>query len=536
MKKILAVLLLLSIFAVMLTSCGPPGSDDPEPDPGPSGSDASWEDLYAKGVQLMIDGKVDEANEYFKEATECEDAAMKCFGALADSYMILGKELEAEQALAQTNNTDYRSYRADWGFSFLDTPESCLVTGAYFDEDAYSTGKVTRYAVSVAYCCPSGKTCTLVCGANEDHPGYFSILDEKQVSGSGVVQFFLDTSQAKGAGDMFGFYAALYDNSQSGTWIPYPSGEPYHPAETDQVIGSTVTEDEISDLVQLMNGKDVSIGIGNMLLSDPSTLSRFAENTKGDEAPLMLALASVATWMISGGEATPNKTPILNVGDWPDDDEFYLDMMDEGLMTKDEANKAHQGYFTQFVSLDWVQLFFDKLYGKGVIDVDSWDYSGTVKTASGYVGMQPFGMETAEYYTFTYKGFESTETGGVLHYTCLRTEVDFDGNTTYYDGNSSTPISDKNKLFVRDAYVTKDWRGVHFTPLGASVNEVFWVSTTSGLRLRKGPGTDYDTVKILPYRTPVFLYEVNNGWGRVSRDQDGWMSLEYLEDLVTDLQ
>lgn len=534
MRKILAVLLLLSVFAVMLTSCGPPGSDDPEP--GPSGSDASWEDLYAQGVQCMIEGDVDKANGLFKEATECDGAAMKCYAALADSYMILGKEDEAESALIQTNNTDYRSYRVDWGYEFLDQPEICMVTAAYFDEAAYSAGKVTKYAVSVTYCCPAGKTCTLVCGANEDHPGYFSILDEKQVSGSGTVQFFLDTSPAKGAGDLFGFYAALYDNSQSGTWIPYPSGTPYHPAETDRVIGSTVTEGEISDIVQLMNGKDVSLAIGNLILSDTTYLSRYTEGMKGDEAPLMLALASAATWMISSDETTPNKTPVLNVGDWPDEDEFYYDMMDEGLFTWEEANQAHSAYFTQFVSLDWVQLFFDQLYGKGVVDVYSWDYSNTVKTGSGYVGLQPFGMETVEYYTFTYKGFESTDDGGVLHYTCLRTESDFDGNVSYYDGSSSTPLSDKTKLIERDTYVTKDWRGVHLTPAGASVNEMFWVTATSGLHLRKGPGTDYESVKILPFRSLVYIYEVQDGWARISRNQDGWMSMEYLDDVVAALQ
>lgn len=534
MKKILSFLLLLLVFASVLTSCGPQPKPDPSPEPDPSGNEASWEEFYDQGVKFMIQGDVEKANECFLKAAECPEPAMKVNAALGDSYMILGKYDEAMNALSHSTFDDYRSYRSTWGYDMLDQEESCIVTAAYFDEAEYAARKVTRYAVSVEYHCPEGKECTLVCGANCDHPGYFTILDSKTVKGKGVVQFFLDTSQAKAATESFGFYTALYDNSQSGTWIPYSAGAPYHPAETDIVNGSPVTEDEITDYIQLMNGKDVSPVIADFLLRDSSFLSHYADEIKGYDAPRMLALASVATWMVSGSEG-PGKTPIYNVGDWPDDNEFYLDMRDAGIMTDAEISEAKKSYFTQFVSLDWVQLFFDKVCGKGVIDVFDWDYSDTLKTSSGYIGLQPFGMEDVVYYTFTYKGFEPLNNGGLIKYTCLRTEIDFDGNTTYYDGSSSTPLSDKNNLTTHEHTVTKDTRGIHLAPVNASFNEVFYVAATAGLRLRKGPSTDYETIQVLPDRTPVFIYEVKDGWARISRYQDGWMSLEYLEDLVDEL-
>jgi len=532
MKKLLSLLLLLALFASVLSSCGPPE----DPDPADTGSDASWEDAYAQGVKYMIEGDVENANVCFREATECPDPAAKCYAALADSHLLLGNETDALDASIVAGLDDYKCSRVSDGISFLSTEGTCMVTAVYYDEDGYSPDVKTKYAVTVMFSCPDGVDCTVVCGANCDHPGYTTILGSAEVTGTGAVQFIFETAAAKGAGDMFGFYSELYETAQSGTWKPYLRSATYYIAETDYVLSEPVTEEDLDTIIHLLSGNDMSLGLGDMIHSDPMFLSRYTEGAKGDEAPLMLSLASAATNLIAGGDDAPDSTPVLNTYDWDSDEKFYQEMKSSGIMTDSEIAEAKNKYYTQYVSLDWVQLFFDRIYGDGVIDVYSWDYSGTVKTASGYVGLQPFGVETPEYYTFTYKDFKIDEFGALVYYTYLRTSVDLDGVTTYYDGNSDTPLKNKEDVTVQDNYVVKDSRGVHFSPPGASMNQVFYVTAESGLRLRKGPGTDYETVKVFPHRHPLFIYEVQDGWGRVSREEDGWVSMDYVDDLVAEIK
>ena len=47
------------------------------------------------------------------------------------------------------------------------------------------------------------------------------------------------------------------------------------------------------------------------------------------------------------------------------------------------------------------------------------------------------------------------------------------------------------------------------------------VTARSGLRLRAGPGTNFDVSGLMPLGTRVFVHEIRDGWAKVDRDGDG---------------
>ena len=53
----------------------------------------------------------------------------------------------------------------------------------------------------------------------------------------------------------------------------------------------------------------------------------------------------------------------------------------------------------------------------------------------------------------------------------------------------------------------------------------YTVTTNAGLRIRKGPGTQYDRVGVYPKGAVLTVLEVSGGWGRTDR---GWVSMDYL--------
>lgn len=61
-------------------------------------------------------------------------------------------------------------------------------------------------------------------------------------------------------------------------------------------------------------------------------------------------------------------------------------------------------------------------------------------------------------------------------------------------------------------------------------------ASNSGLRLRAGPGTDYDRLDLLPDATVVEVTEVVDGWGKVVYNgKTGWISLQYTRYVEVDL-
>lgn len=66
----------------------------------------------------------------------------------------------------------------------------------------------------------------------------------------------------------------------------------------------------------------------------------------------------------------------------------------------------------------------------------------------------------------------------------------------------------------------------------ASISQRYMVTARSGLRLRGGPGTEYEILKLLPAGTVVFVQRESNGWMEVDLEGDGlvdgWASGAFL--------
>lgn len=55
------------------------------------------------------------------------------------------------------------------------------------------------------------------------------------------------------------------------------------------------------------------------------------------------------------------------------------------------------------------------------------------------------------------------------------------------------------------------------------------VNASSGLNVRKGPGTSYSVLRALPNGTKVTVTKEQNGWGYIG---DGWVSLEWVKKIA----
>lgn len=64
---------------------------------------------------------------------------------------------------------------------------------------------------------------------------------------------------------------------------------------------------------------------------------------------------------------------------------------------------------------------------------------------------------------------------------------------------------------------------------------VYVVTARSGLRLREGAGTTFETLQVLPENTRVFIVKEKNGWAAVDLQGDdvvdGWVSQDFLRPL-----
>ena len=538
-KRILAVLMLTVMCLGMLTACGPP--EDPTPDPGPDPGpgpepvEDGWKDPYAEGLKYMIQGEPAKAYNCFKEAVGYQECPERCRAAYADACMLIGRANEGKDAFTGQDLNDYLVDRVTAGAVFLtDGTPSVFVTGVYFDPDDHAAGKTTRYAVTVEYVCPDGASCTIQCSANTKQPGYYSVFDKKEVTGSGAVQFFLEGTPAEHAGDTFAFYAALYDNGQNKTWLPCQESNPYYVGEDDNARwGTAATEAEAAHIIRLYDGRDCESPLARLLFWDPSIVCEYSGKARGISAPEIFDFIFAAEVLAEGDPNAPAAQKFYDEGDYSSDSKYYADMISKGILTENEAKEAKKEHYTQFASLEWVQYMFDRLFGKGVIDVYGWDFSDSMKTSGGYMALQPFGVEDVLVYSPTYKGFTEKNIGGEIAYTALRTEQEFGGSPRYYDCTGNTKIKKDAELTVWTAYVTRDARGVHLSPAFANFNAAFYVNASSGLRCRKGPGTGFDKRETLKDRTPIYIIEEMDGWGRVYGTlEPGWVSLEYVDTVV----
>ena len=56
-----------------------------------------------------------------------------------------------------------------------------------------------------------------------------------------------------------------------------------------------------------------------------------------------------------------------------------------------------------------------------------------------------------------------------------------------------------------------------------------YINTSSGLRLRAGPSTKYDTLDVIDYKEIIYIVEIGDGWGRTFYNGfEGWVSLDYV--------
>lgn len=66
------------------------------------------------------------------------------------------------------------------------------------------------------------------------------------------------------------------------------------------------------------------------------------------------------------------------------------------------------------------------------------------------------------------------------------------------------------------------------TDTAASEGNKYKVTATK-LNVRKGPGTGYSVAKTLKSGTIVTVYEIKNGFGKVSQNNSEWVSMDYLK-------
>lgn len=58
---------------------------------------------------------------------------------------------------------------------------------------------------------------------------------------------------------------------------------------------------------------------------------------------------------------------------------------------------------------------------------------------------------------------------------------------------------------------------------------MYWVDASVGLRLRSGPGTDYDKLDLIPDKTLLEIREISGEWGKtVYNGKSGWVFLPYV--------
>ena len=63
--------------------------------------------------------------------------------------------------------------------------------------------------------------------------------------------------------------------------------------------------------------------------------------------------------------------------------------------------------------------------------------------------------------------------------------------------------------------------------LGIGSAKSYKVIAQRGLNVRKGAGTNYGIIRVLPYGATVKVYEKDSGWGRIGNGE--WVSMNYLQ-------
>ena len=107
--------------------------------------------------------------------------------------------------------------------------------------------------------------------------------------------------------------------------------------------------------------------------------------------------------------------------------------------------------------------------------------------------------------------------------------------SSYHPDRSPEPGDQGDEVSVCDWY-NGNWEGV--LRLGGEVGDIvktenfgpgiYYINTTTGMNIRKGPGTNYEVLCITEPTGEILVYETEGHWGRVNyKGTVGWMSLDY---------
>ena len=250
----------------------------------------------------------------------------------------------------------------------------------------------------------------------------------------------------------------------------------------------------------------------------------------------------------------------------------------EEIRTRYEQGDGDEDYWQEdsidavFKKTD-VQALFDKIWCPGAFNVNSWtdgeDYRAMVFTSkSGYVVTEypQHGWEFGEIF-YKILGAEALndkefvvrlqiievdeEYGTIDDYDCniiyhwKVTVKALKGNPSFDEVLSRLKFKKNIGIIEIEVWHTKDGMRLKgrrpengLIDYNLDINAEYRVSASGGLRIRKGPGTSYDSIVVIPNGSDVYAYGTlknNKSWYYVIYDDEkkgihyqGWVSAQYL--------
>jgi len=122
----------------------------------------------------------------------------------------------------------------------------------------------------------------------------------------------------------------------------------------------------------------------------------------------------------------------------------------------------------------------------------------------------------------------NVRSGASINYSIMGTlKKDAQVNVTkLYDGWGYVASS---KGWVPMSYLTEIKATTKTTTTTPTVTTTkYKVTAKTGLRVRKGAGTSYTTIKCLPLNTVIEISKTSNGWGYIPK-HSGWVSMTYVK-------
>lgn len=106
-----------------------------------------------------------------------------------------------------------------------------------------------------------------------------------------------------------------------------------------------------------------------------------------------------------------------------------------------------------------------------------------------------------------------TSESGYNHYLFRRCKYPIRNGKPYISG------------YTFEGFIYNPWEENNYKVVSESFKVT--VTATNGLNVRKGSGTVYGVVKVLPYKSVVTVYDTKGNWGRIGVNQ--WVCLDYTK-------